>query len=50
MLEHKDKCHLLTITFENSLKYTRFSTNSVNGIENMVLGLFYDALSAAVFM
>jgi hypothetical protein len=51
MLQHKENCGFLyTITLENHLKYTCFNTRNVNVCENMVLGLFYDALSTAVFI
>jgi hypothetical protein len=51
MLQHKENCGLLyTITFENHLKYTFLKTNSVNVNENMVLRLFYTALTTAVFV
>jgi hypothetical protein len=50
-LQHKENCGLLyTITLENHLKYACLNTNNVNGNENVVLGLFYNALSTAVFV
>jgi hypothetical protein len=49
ILQHKENFVLLyTITLENRLKYTCLNTNNVN--ENMVLGLFYNALSCCVFI
>jgi hypothetical protein len=51
MLQCKKNCGLLyAVILENHLKYTFLKTNSVNVNENMVLGLFYAALTIAVFM
>jgi hypothetical protein len=51
MLQHKENCGLFsTITLENHLKCTYLNTDNVNVNENMVLVLFYNVLSAAVFM
>jgi hypothetical protein len=41
---------LYTITLENHLKYTILNTNNVIVNENMVLRLFYNDLSTAVFI
>jgi hypothetical protein len=50
MLQHKENCGLLyTVTLENHLNI-RLNTNNVNVNGNMVLGLFYNALSTVVFM
>jgi hypothetical protein len=49
MLQYKENCGLLCIIIlENHLKYIRLNTNNVN--ENMVLGLFCNALSTAVYV
>jgi hypothetical protein len=48
MLQPKENRDLpYTTTLENHSKYTRLKTNNVN--ENMVLGLFYNALLTVVF-
>jgi hypothetical protein len=49
MLQHKENCGLLyTITLEDHLKYTSLNTKNLNINENMVLSLFFNALSTAV--
>jgi hypothetical protein len=49
MLKPEKQCGLLyMITLENHLKYMCLNTNNVNVNENMVLGIFYNALSTAV--
>jgi hypothetical protein len=51
MLQHKEIFGLLyIITLENLLKYTCLNTNYVNVNENVVLGLFYNALSTAEYV
>jgi hypothetical protein len=46
MLQHKEICGLYNIASEYHLKYT--CLNTINGTGNMVLVLFYIALSSDV--
>jgi hypothetical protein len=51
MLQNKENCGLLyTFTSEDHLKYTYLNTNYIHVNESVVLGLFYNALSTAVFL
>jgi hypothetical protein len=51
MVEHRENCDFpCIITLENHLKCTCLNTNIVLLNENMILGLFYDALSTSVVM